>query len=310
MNMHRRTFVTTVAASATALAVPARALARMHSQQAASTGDGDEMTTTAPQTGYAPVNGLQMYYEIHGSGEPLVLLHGAYMTIGSFGPLLPALAERRRVIAVEFQGHGHTADVDRPMTYDSLSDDTAAFMRYLGFENIDVFGYSMGGGVALRLAMRQPELVRKLVAASASYRLDGLYPEVLAGIASITPEMMEQTPWYAEYARVAPNPDNFPALVAKLKQLDAAEFAWPEEEVRSIAAPTLLIFGDSDVISLDHMVKLFRLLGGGVPGDLTGLPKARLAVLPGTTHVTVIDHVNWLTSMIGEFLAAPLPEAS
>ena len=146
------------------------------------------------------------------------------------------------------------------------------------------------------------------MAASASYTSDGVYPEVLAMIETITPEAFTGTPWFEEYARVAPNPDDFPTLVAKLKRLDAEVFAWPPETIRAIAAPTLLIIGDSDVIRLEHAVELFRLRGGGVPGDLDGLPNARLAVLPGTTHVGVMERADWLRSMIGEFLDAPMLE--
>ncbi len=268
------------------------------------------MAQNGPQTGYAPVNGLQMYYEIHGSGGvPVVLLHGAYMAIGGMGALLSELAKTRQVIAVEFQGHGHTADIDRPLQYEQMADDVAALMGHLGIDNADIVGYSMGGNVALQLAIRHPDLVRKIVSASSQFRLDGMYPEVIAGIAELTPEIMMGTPWYQEYADVAPNPDDFPALVEKLKRLDAEEFAWPPEEIQAIEAPTLLIVGDADVMRPEHTLELFRLLGGGVPGDLTGLPKARLAVLPGTTHITVIARIDWLASMITEFLDEPMPEA-
>ena len=266
------------------------------------------MTDAVPQAGYAPVNGLEMYYEIHGAGRPLVVLHGAYKTIGTMGEVVPGLADARRVIAVELQGHGHTADIDRPLSYEQMADDVAVLIGHLGIEQADVFGYSMGGGVALQVAIRHPEVVRKLVAASASYTSDGVYPEVLAMIETITPEAFAGTPWFAEYARVAPNPDDFPALVAKLKRLDAEVYAWPPETVQAIAAPTLLIIGDSDVVRPEHAVELFRLRGGGVPGDLTGLPNSQLAVLPGTTHVGVMERADLLLAMIPAFLDAPMPE--
>jgi pimeloyl-ACP methyl ester carboxylesterase len=270
---------------------------------------GDGMTQAGVETGYAPVNDLQMYYEIHGSGGvPVVLLHGAYMTTGLMEFLLSGLANTRQVIAVDFQGHGRTADVDRPITYEQMAEDVAALMEHLGIAQADVVGYSMGGSVALLFAMRYPERVRKVVAASGQYRLDGLYPEVIAGIATnSTPELMMGTPWYEAYAAVAPNPEDFPTLVEKLKHLDATPFAW-DEEVGAITAPVLLIWGDADVIRPEHMVDLFRLLGGGVPGDLSGLPNARLAILPSTTHVGVMNRADWLLPMITEFLDEPMPE--
>lgn len=264
--------------------------------------------------GYAVVNGLEMYYEIHGTGRPLVLLHGAYMTIDMFGKVLPLLAEDRQVIAVELQGHGHTADVDRPLSYEQMADDVAALLRHLEIEEADIFGYSMGGGVALQIAIRHPEVVRKLVVASASYTSDGMHPELLEMIPSIVPEAFAGSPVDEAYLRTAPNPEDFPNLVAKLKRLDMEPFAWPPEHLRAIEAPTLIVVGDSDAISLEHAVEMFRLLGGGVMGDLAGLPRSRLAVLPGTTHFVppgfgVLDRADWLVAMIGEFLDAPVPEA-
>jgi len=271
------------------------------------------MANTNPQTGYAPVNGLEMYYEIHGTGRPLVVLHGAYMTIDSMGEVVPELAKTRQVIAVELQAHGRTADIDRPLSYEQMADDTAALLQHLGIEQADVFGFSMGGGVALQVAIRHPEVVRKLVVASASYTSEGMHPELLEMTPSITPEAFAGSPIEEEYLRTAPNPDDFPNLVAKLKQLDLEPFAWPPEDIRGIAAPTLLIIGDSDAIRLEHAVELFGLLGGGVMGDLAGLPKSQLAVLPGTSHFIppgsgVLDRAAWLVPIIGAFLDAPIPE--
>ena len=272
------------------------------------------MTDANFRTGYATVNGLEMYYEIRGTGEPLVVLHGAYMTIGAMGEVVPGLAATRQVIAVELQGHGRTADTDRPITYEGMADDTAALLRYLGIERADVFGFSMGGGVALQLAIRHPGLVRKLVCASAFYTSDGMQPEMHEMLPSITPEMFAGSPIEAAYLEVAPNPGDFPTLVEKLKRLDMTPFAWPPENIRGIAAPTMIVVGDSDVIRLEHVVEMFRLLGGGRPGDLAGLPNAQLAVLPGTTHFVppgsaVLDRTDWLLPMVGGFLDAPMPEA-
>jgi pimeloyl-ACP methyl ester carboxylesterase len=231
------------------------------------------------------------------------------MSTGAMEFLLSGLSRTRQVIATDFQGHGRTADVDRPLTYEQMAADVAGLMEHLGIEQADVVGYSMGGAVGLRLAIDRPELVRKLVALSAHYRLDSLYPEVLAGIAEVTPEIMLGTPWYEEYyAPVAPRLEDFPALVEKLKELDATEFDW-SEEIDEIAAPVLLIYGDADVIRPEHMVELFQMLGGGVPGDMTGLPKTRMAILPSTTHVGVMNRADWVLPMITEFLDEPMPEA-
>jgi pimeloyl-ACP methyl ester carboxylesterase len=260
------------------------------------------------QTGYASVNGLEMYYEIHSAGPPLVLLHGALMTIENFGEILPSLAKSRQVIAIEQQAHGRTADVDRPFSYAQMADDTAALLGQLRIEEADIFGYSMGGGIALEMAMRHPELVRKLVVAAAGYSNAGVYPEVLEGIAKLKPEDLAGSPWQEAYARVAPNPEDWPALLAKVQQMDMAFEGWPPEAISSIEAPTLVIVGDADIVRPEHAVEMLRLLGGGVPGDLAGLPRSRLAVLPGTTHVTLIERAAWLTSMITEFLDAPKPE--
>ena len=268
---------------------------------------GVQVSSSVAKTGYAPVNGLEMYYEIHGTGRPLVVLHGAFMTIGTMGMIVPSLAESRQVIAVELQGHGHTADIDRPLSYELMADDVAALIEHLGLDGADIFGYSMGGGTALQLAIRHPDRVRKLVVASASYTSDGVYPEVWETIPTITPELFAGTPWKEEYDRVAPNPAAFPALVAKMKQLDGETFAWPPEAIQAITAPTMVVIGDADGTTPEHAVDLFRLRGGGVFGDLAGLPSARLAVLPGTTHVGLVDRGAWLVPMIAEFFDAQVP---
>lgn len=268
---------------------------------------------TPVQTGYAPVNGLSMYYEVYGEGPPLLLLHGAYMTIDTLGPLLPGLANKRRVIAAEQQAHGHTADIDRPITYEQMADDTAALLEYLGIEQADVFGYSMGGGIALQLAIRHPAVVRKLVVASAGYTSDSMHAAALEMFPAITPELFAGTPIEAAYLRNAPDPGDFPKLVEKLKQLDTTEFAWPVDDVRAIAAPTMIVLGDSDGVRLEHAVELFNLLGGGVMGDLQGMPKSQLAVLPGTAHFMppgfgLLDRADWLQALVTPFLDAPMPD--
>jgi pimeloyl-ACP methyl ester carboxylesterase len=264
--------------------------------------------TAAPQTGYASVNGLEMYYEIHGTGEPLVVLHGAYASIPLMGELIPRLAETRQVIAPELQGHGRTADIDRPITYEQMADDVAGLLGEIGVEQADIFGYSMGGGVALQVAIRHPELVDRLAVASMPYNTEGYHPGLIDMIKTLTPEMFAGSPPEIDYMSLAPNPENFPLLVEKLVQLDSEVQDWPAEDIQAIESPTLLIFGDSDVIRLEHAVEMFGLRGGGVNGDMTGLPNAQLAVLPATTHIGVMFRVDWVTSMVTEFLDAPLTE--
>jgi pimeloyl-ACP methyl ester carboxylesterase len=256
-------------------------------------------------TGYAPVNGLQMWYERHGEGRPLVLLHGNLSTIGvDFGGIIPSLAKGRQVIGVEQQAHGHTADIDRPLSIQQWADDTAALLGHLGIERADLFGYSSGSTVALQLAIEQPQLVGKLVLASASYRLDGLHPGLMDNIQGLKPEHLAGTPFEQDYAKVAPNPGDWPKLIEKITRMDADLPEWTADDIRNLAAPTMLIIGDSDIVKPEHAVEMFRLLGGGVIGDLAGLPRSRLAVLPGTTHVTLVQRADWLASMVGEFLDA------
>ena len=260
---------------------------------------------------YATVNDLKMYYEIHGSGQPLVLLHGAFSAIGtSFGKLLPGLAKTRQVIAFELQAHGRTADIDRPLSLEGMADDVAAALRQLGIKQADIFGYSMGAGVALHVAIRHPDVLRKLVLASITYNLSGVHPGLMEGLADMKPEMMFGSPWHEEYTRIAPHPENFATLFAKKTQMDRGIQDLPAETIRAIKAPTLLIIGDSDLVRPEHAVEMFRLLGGGVFGDTpAGLPNSQLAILPGTSHVTVVDRADLLLAIIPPFLDAPMPAA-
>lgn len=263
----------------------------------------DGMANESVRSGYADVNGLKMYYEIYGEGEPLVLLHGAYMTIDlNFGKMIPALAGDRQVIAIEQQGHGHTTDIDRPLSYEQMAIDTAELLRQLGIEKADILGYSMGGTTAVELAIDHPDVVRKLVVISSPYKRDGWYPEVYASIENITPEAFTGSGLPEAYAEVAPNPDGWATLVEKLKKLDLEYVGRTPEEFRSIKAPTLIIIGDSDGVPPESAVEMFKLLGGGVFGDVAGLPRSQLAVLPGTTHVGMMERTDWLVPMIKEFL--------
>jgi pimeloyl-ACP methyl ester carboxylesterase len=259
------------------------------------------------QSGYIPVNSLQMYYEIYGSGQPLVLLHGNLSTIStSFGKVLPMLAGVRQVIALEQQGHGHTADIDRPFSTEQWALDTSAALQHLKIEQADFFGYSSGGAVALEIALRLPALVRKLVwAGGASYQRAGLYPELQAAGEAMQPEDLDGSPFQLAYAAAAPHPENWHRLVAKVGELDRATVGWSSETISRVQAPMLLIIGDSDIVRPEHVVEMFRLLGGGVIGDIVGLPRSQLAVLPGTTHVTLTDRAEWLASMVLAFLDPP-----
>jgi pimeloyl-ACP methyl ester carboxylesterase len=248
---------------------------------------------------------MDIYHEEHGTteGRPLVLIHGALSGIGtSFGPILPMLAKTRRVIAVELQAHGRTPDIDRPFTVEHFAADVVELLDRLGIERADVFGWSMGASVGLRLGTDHAGRVGRLVLASVSCDNAGVYPGLLEGIQDLRPEHLHGSEFHDEYLRTAPDPAGWANLVTKMKVLDANLPQWRPEQIRALAAPTMLVLADSDIIQPEHAVRMFRLLGGGVAGDLTGLPACRLAVLPGTTHTTVPHRADWLAPMIDEFL--------
>ena len=257
---------------------------------------------------YAAVNSLDMYYEIHGSGDPLILLHGGVGAVEMFGEVLPLLVEGRQVIGVDLQAHGRTADIDRPMTFEAMADDVAALIEHLGLERADVMGYSLGGGVALQTAIRHPGVVRKLVLVSTPFERDGWYPEVLAGMEQMGPEAaepMKQTPMYQLYSRIAPKPEDWPVLLTKLGDLLRRYYDW-SERVAAIETPTMIVVGDADSVSTAHAVQFFELLGGGkrdAEWDGSGMSDARLAVLPGTTHYDIF-YSPTLASTVAPFLDA------
>jgi pimeloyl-ACP methyl ester carboxylesterase len=254
------------------------------------------------------VHGMQMYYEVSGSGEPLVVLHGAYMNIPSMGAIVPMLARTHRVYAVELQGHGRTTDIARPITYPNLADDVAAFMDSVGLRKADVFGYSMGAATALQLAIRHPAKVGRLVAASVAYDAKGWQPEFTAMLPQMTVDMLAGTPLERDYRTLAANPDGFRELARKLIALEHEPMAW-EAEVKALKTPVLVIAGDADVATLEHTVAMFRLLGGGGAGDM-GKPLAasRLAVLPATSHTAVITQAGLLHALIEPFLKGETPK--
>src|SRR6266700_4112982 len=239
------------------------------------------MNTDGNQQGaYAKVTGLDLFYEIHGSGQPLVVLPGGFMTIEAMGELVPHLAATRRIIGVELQGHGHTADIERALRFEVMADDIAALIRHLGLDQADIFGFSLGGGVGLPTAIRHPEVVRKLALASTAFKRDGWYPEVLAGMASISVETFAGTPIHETYLKTSPRPEAWPTFVAKMRHLLSEDYDWAED-VAALTTPTLILVADEDGLRSEHAVEFFGLLGGGkADGDIRGLPPAQLAVLP------------------------------
>lgn len=262
----------------------------------------------------AEVNGLTMYYEVHGdSGEPLVLLHGAYMTIPTnWAGLIPTLSQTHQVIALELQNHGRTSDRDTPITYEGMADDVAALLDHLGVEKAAVFGYSMGGGVAIRLAMQHPERVSRLVVASMPIAYDAFPDTFHDMVEGFTADFFLNTPLAEAHTQFGKTEQQFVDLFEKLRALDLERFAWDEEAFAAIDVPSLLIFGDADVIKIDHIAKMHRLLGGIVDGDTNGLPKTQLMVLPGTSHIGVFfnpANVGIMKSAVPAFLAQELPQA-
>ena len=243
----------------------------------------------AKKSGHLEVNGVNYYYEIHGTGEPLLLLHGGLGSIDMFGPVLPILAEKRQVIGIDLHGHGRTTLGDRPISLVDMGDDTATILKRLGYGQVDVLGYSLGAGVGFRLAVQHPEAVRRLVLASGAFAQDGFYPEMLpmqvqvgAGMA----EMMKDTPMYKSYVAVAPNPADFPKLLDRMGELMRTPYNWAED-VKTLKMPVMLVYGDSDMFRPEHIVEFYQLLGGGLRDAgwmRENMSKNRLAILPDLTH--------------------------
>jgi pimeloyl-ACP methyl ester carboxylesterase len=254
------------------------------------------------------VNGMRMYYEVSGKGDPLIVLHGAYMNIPQMGAIIPRLAKTHEVYALELQGHGRTTDIDRPITYPNLADDVAAFMNAVGLKKADVFGYSMGAATGLQFAIRHPDKLNKLVAASGGYDARGWQPAFREFIPKMTVEMFVAMPFAKEYRKLAANPEGFPELARKLIAIEKEPMEW-EAGVKTIKSPVLIITGDADVATLEHSVAMFRLLGGGEMGDMgKPLSPSRLAVLPATSHTAVITQVDLLHGVIEPFLKGRTPK--
>jgi pimeloyl-ACP methyl ester carboxylesterase len=263
--------------------------------------DKTTMKTTPEQsarTGYAHVNGLKMYYEIQGDGRPLVLLHGGITTIGySFGKIRPSLAKTWKTIAIEQQAHGHTGDIDRPLTYEQMTEDTAGILRHLQIEKADFFGWSDGGAIALRIAAKHPDLVRKVAVFGTSYNPDGETPATKQLLQKLKADDEGLAEFREGYARVAPEPKNWPVLIDKVKRM-AREFkGWPPGDIKAIKAPVMVMVGDADIIRPEHAVELFRLLAHG-----------QLAVLPVSDHFAPVQRPDWVISMLEAFLNPPIPE--
>ena len=266
---------------------------------------GSTAAAQEPKTGYAPVNGLKMYYEIHGKGDPVVLLHGAFMTItNNWTEMIAELSKTRLVIAVEMQGHGRTADINRDFSYENLADDIAALLDYLKIKQADVLGYSMGGGVAMQLAIRHPERVRKVVSISAVFRSDGVVKEAMEALTRLEAGMFKGSPIETEYKKLSPTPDQFETFVKHVVQFASKPYDFGAEKLKATKAPMLFIHGDADGVRLDYIAEVFRLKGGEIHGDLRPRSESRLAILPDATHVTLMNKLDVIIPMVNDFLNA------
>ncbi|MBO0933234.1 alpha/beta hydrolase [Fibrella sp. HMF5036] len=278
-------------------------------REGASTGSTNmdtKQTLKPTKTGYADVNGLKLYYEVYGEGKPLVLLHGSYMTIPlNWSRFIPPLAKDRQVIVAEMQGHGRTKDIARDISYEGMADDVSGLLKHLKVDSADVLGYSMGGGVAFQTAVRHPQQVRRLVVLSAPYAHDGWWPDTEASFATFTADMFKGTPIREQYDTFGNDPAHFPDFIKKVVSIDLKPYDW-SKAVKSSQVPLFMAIGDADGVRYEHALELLRAKGGGKQGDLHGLPKSRLAVLPGTTHVGMLQRTHWLIPMITDFLDSDL----
>lgn len=263
-------------------------------------------TAMAVVHGYAPANGLKMYYEIHGSGKPLLLLHGGAGSTEMFSEVIPEFSRGRQLVLADLQAHGRTADIDRPLGFDVMADDVAALIQYLKLGEVDLMGYSLGGMVGLRTAITHPEIVKRLILVSTVFKRDGWYPEIREAMSQGDPgsaEAMKQSPMYQVYSKIAPRPQDWPVLFAKLGDLLRQDYDW-SDDVRRIKVPVMLVSGDADSVTTAHTVAFFGLLGGGnqdAGWDGSKMARARLAILPGVTHYTIFRSPN-LVRTVKQFL--------
>lgn len=309
--MHRRSKVAVMGALTGSLLVSCSPSApREQPAMPQATAKPSAPTSLAPaSSGHADVNGIKLYHEVYGQGQPLVLLHGGLMTIGEMSTMLQPLAKTHKVIAVELQGHGRTADSDRPLTLETMGDDIAALLDHLNIPQADVVGLSLGAAVGLRTAIQHPEKVRRLVVISNPYAKSGWYPEAQKGMGQVSRAMAEnmmQTPT-GQFSKQWPEPQRFPQFLDKLGKMMGGSYDW-SADVKKLPMPVMLVFADNDSISQKHIAEFFALLGGGVkePGwQNTQLSKARLAVVPGYSHYNFITSTE-LPPIIEKYLADPL----
>ena len=282
---------------------------RSKSDQNVSTGSKDSVavqTIKPAESGYADVNGLKMYYEVYGQGKPIVLVHGSFMNIPmNWSHIIPVMIKDRKVIVAEMQGHGRTKDISREFSYESMADDVSLLLKQLKIDSADILGYSMGGGIAFQFAVRHPEQVRRLVVLSGTYTHDGWWPDAEASFATFTADMLKGSSIQKQYDSLGNDPSHFPEFVKRVISIDLKPYDWTSE-VKNIKAPIFMAIGDADGVRYEHALELFRAKGGGKMGDMHGLSKSRLAIIPGTTHVGMMQRADWLIPMITDFLDSDL----
>jgi len=272
----------------------------------ASTPTTESQMPAAAESGYADVNGLKMYYEVHGQGQPIVLVHGSFMNIPmNWAHVIPSLSRSRQVIVAEMQGHGRTRDVARELSYEGMADDVAGLLAHLKIASADVLGYSMGGAVAYQVAIRHPERVRRVVILSGVYAHDGWWPDAEASFATMTADLFKGTPIEQQYLEFGNDPAHFADFIKKVLSVDLKPYDW-SDEAKAIAAPLFIILGDVDGVRYEHALELFRAKGGGKMGDMHGLPKSRLAIIPATTHGGMLQRASWWVPMVDDFLDSDL----
>lgn len=254
-------------------------------------------------SGYAPVNGIKVYYEVYGKGQPIILLHGAFYTINmNWGQLIPELSKTRKVIAIEMQGHGHSPYSDRKLDIVTLASDVEKVMDYLKIDRADVAGYSMGGSVAYQFAVQSPKRLRKLVIISSTYKTQGWLPVVNGAFKDFKPEAFDNTPLKAVYDAEAPDKTKWRKFLKQMFDFSHVPFNVGDANIAKIAAPVLIISGDNDGLDKIELMKTYRLLGGGVSADLSPMPKSHLAIVPSQSHVSLMMQTPTLLSYMTNFL--------